>query len=38
MFIVYSAAGVPCYQTSDEAEADYRSYYIGGFFVESGAY
>ena len=33
MFVVFSAAGVPCYQTSDEAEADYRSYYIGAYYV-----
>ena len=33
MFVVYSAAGVPCYQTSDEAEAAYRSYCVGGYYV-----
>ena len=33
MFIVYSVAGVPCYRTSDEAEADYRSYCVGGYYV-----
>ena len=33
MFVVYSAAGVPCYRTSDEAEADYRSYCVGGYYV-----
>ena len=33
MFIVYSAAGVPCYRTSDEAEADYMSYCVGGYYV-----
>ena len=32
MFVVYSAAGVPCYWTSDEAEADYRSYCVGGYY------
>ena len=38
MFVVYSAAGVPCYRTSDEAEADYLAFCVGGFVVESGAY
>ena len=38
MFIVFSADGVPWYRTSDEAEADYMSFYVGGFVVESGAY
>ena len=33
MFVVYSAAGVPCYRTSDEAEADGRSDCIGGYYV-----
>ena len=38
MFVVYSAAGVPWYRTSDEAEADYLAFCVGGFVVESGAY
>ena len=38
MFIVFSAAGVPCYRTSDEVEADYLAFCVGGFVVESGAY
>ena len=33
MFIVYSAAGVPCYRTSDEVEADYISFCMGGYYV-----
>ena len=33
MFVVYSAAGVPCYRTSDEAEADYLSFCMGGYYV-----
>ena len=33
MFVVYSAAGVPCYQTSDEAEADYVSFCVGGYYA-----
>ena len=38
MFGVFSADGVPCYRTSDEAEADYLAFCVGGFAVESGAY
>ena len=33
MFIVYTADGVPCYRTSDEAEADYMSYCVGGYYA-----
>ena len=33
MFVVYTADGVPYYRTSDEAEADYRSYCVGGYYV-----
>ena len=33
MFVVYSAAGVPCYRTSDEAEADYMSFCMGGYYA-----
>ena len=33
MFIVYSESGVPCYKTFNEAEADYRSFCIGGYYV-----
>ena len=38
MFIVFSADGVPWYRTSDEVEADYLAFCVGGFVVESGAY
>ena len=38
MFIVFSADSVPYYRTSDEAEADYLAFCVGGFFVESGVY
>ena len=33
MFIVFSADGVPWYRTNDEAEADYRSFCVGGYYV-----
>ena len=33
MFVVYSAAGVPCYRTNDEAEADYLSFCMDGYYV-----
>ena len=33
MFVVYSAAGVPCYRTNDEAEADYMSFCVGGYYA-----
>ena len=33
MFVVYTAAGVPCFRTSDEAEADFMSYCIGGYYI-----
>ena len=33
MCVVDSAAGVPCYRTSDEAEADYVSFCIGGYYA-----
>ena len=33
MFVVYSAVGVPCYRTSDEAEADYLAFCVGGYYV-----
>ena len=33
MFIVFSADGVPCYRTSNEAEADYMSYCMGGYYI-----
>ena len=33
MFVVYSAAGVPCYRTNDEAEADYISFCMGGYYI-----
>ena len=33
MFVVYSDAGVPCYRTNDEAEADYMSFCIGGYYI-----
>ena len=33
MFVVFSAAGVPCYQTSDEAEADYLSFCMDGYYI-----
>ena len=33
MFVVYSADGVPYYRTSDEAEAEYISYCIGGYYI-----
>lgn len=33
MYVVYTAAGVPYYRTSNEAEADYRSFCIGGYYV-----
>ena len=33
MFVVYSAAGVPCYLTIYEAEADFRSYCVGGYYA-----
>ena len=38
MFVVFSADGVPWYRTSDEVEADYLAFCVGGFVVESGAY
>lgn len=38
MFVVFSADGVPWYHTSDEIEADYLAFCVGGFVVESGAY
>ena len=33
MFVVYSAGGVPCYRPSDEAEADYVSFCVGGYYI-----
>ena len=33
MFVVYSDTGVPCYRTSNEIEADYMSYCVGGYYV-----
>ena len=33
MFIVFSADGVPYCRTSDEAEADYRSHCVGGYYL-----
>lgn len=38
MFIVFSASGVPYYRTSDEAEADYLAFCVGGYCVESETY
>ena len=38
MFVVFSVDGVPWYRTSDEVEADYLAFCVGGFVVESGAY
>lgn len=34
MFVVFSADGVPWYRTSDEAEADYLAFRVGGYYVE----
>ena len=34
MFIVFSADGIPVYTTCDEAEADERAFYIGGYYIE----
>ena len=33
MFVVYTANGIPYYWTSNEAEADYRSFCIDGYYV-----
>ena len=33
MYVVYTADGVPYYNTSNEAEADYWSFCIGGYYV-----
>ena len=33
MFIVFSTDGVPWYRTSDEVEADYMSFCVGGYYV-----
>ena len=33
MFVVFSANGVPYYRTSDEAEAEYISFCIGGYYI-----
>ena len=38
MFIVFYENGIPYYRTSDEAEADYLAFCVGGYYVESGAY
>ena len=33
IYTVYSADGVPYYRTSDEAEADYMSFCVGGYYI-----
>ena len=33
MYVVYTADGIPYYHTNNEAEADYRSFCIGGYYV-----
>ena len=33
MFVVYTADGVPCYRTFDEAEAEYVSFCVGGYYI-----
>lgn len=33
MFIVYSESSIPCYKTFNEAEADYMSFCVGGYYV-----
>lgn len=38
MYCVFFANGVPYYRTYDEAEADYLSFCVGGYYVESGVH
>ena len=36
MFIVFSADGIPYYRTSNEVEADYLAFCVGGYYAERG--
>lgn len=38
MFTIFYNNGIPYGKTWDEVEADIIAYYIGGFYVKSGAY
>ena len=38
MFTIFTAQKIPYYTTDNEMEADTVAYYIGGFYVEGGAY
>lgn len=38
MFVIFSKYKIPYYTTDNEMEADTVSYYIGGYYIESGAY
>ena len=34
IYTVYFVDGVPCCRTSDEAEAEYISFCVGGYYVK----